>query len=156
MSIRGPAIAMTALLLLSGCGKMAMSCARAVEHHPPSFNSGSVVREFHPTKPIEISPRLARDDLGQTSARDSRHDGELADKLTESGHKLTEEGVKKAIEEGTKHRDNDDKKQDANQGAPQRFDAFTERYLKDLIERQKNLPGGASPKYRKSVDFTEY
>jgi|SRR4051812_39837219 hypothetical protein len=102
MSIRGPAIALTTLVLLTGCGKAASSCARAVEHHPPSFNSGSAARDF---KSLELSPRPTSDELG-AAARDRHHDG--------TGHKLTEEAFKEAMKEAGKHHDNDDKKRDEN------------------------------------------
>lgn len=101
MSIRGPAIALATLLLLTGCGRGVSSCVRALEHHPPSFNSGSAARELPTAKSLELSPRPTSDDLG-AAARDSHHDG--------IGHKLTEEGLKKLMEEGAKHRDNDDQK----------------------------------------------
>ena len=96
MSVRGPAIAVAMLLILTGCGKAASGCARAALEHPPhSFNSGSAAREFPAGRSLESSPR---------STSESHHDG--------FGHKVLEEGGRKAVEEGIKHRDSDDTKRD--------------------------------------------
>jgi hypothetical protein len=98
MSIRGPAIALTGLLILTGCGKAAGSCARAAMEHPPDSRS---VREFT-ERALESSPR---------PTNESHHDG-FGHKLGESFREGAKEGVREGVREGIKQRNTDDQRRD--------------------------------------------
>lgn len=102
MSIRGPAIAVAAMLLLTGCGRGGLtSCSRTSLEQHAWFKGRSAGNEFHPN-------------VG-ASARDSHHEGR------EVAKEGAEHVIKEGIKEGITHRDNDDTKRDQKEPDPAKY-----------------------------------